>query len=269
MSTVGSTSAASSGRVARVRRGIDRRGWRGLAREAVTRPVRPALAPAAARSLRAQAGRVRDREALLDLAFGFDHHGITIAPGQVRSEIRALLELVAAGDCRRMLEIGTANGGSLFLFAQTVRPDAHIISVDLHHGQFGGGYPAWKLPLYRAFARDGQRLDLVRGDSHAPETVAQVHDLLGAEPLDFLFIDGDHTYDGVRRDFETYGPLVRPGGLIAFHDIAAPRAGAGDDGRTLLVGEVPRYWAEVREGRWSEAFADAPDGCFGIGVLRA
>jgi len=42
---------------------------------------------------------------------------------------------------------------------------------------------------------------------------------LNGEPLDFLFIDGDHTYEGVKRDFEMYSPLVRNGGIIAFHDI--------------------------------------------------
>jgi len=36
---------------------------------------------------------------------------------------------------------------------------------------------------------------------------------------DFLFIDGDHTYEGVEGDFEMYSPLVRRGGIIAFHDI--------------------------------------------------
>jgi len=37
--------------------------------------------------------------------------------------------------------------------------------------------------------------------------------------IDFLFIDGDHTYEGVRQDYEMYSPLVQKGGYIAFHDI--------------------------------------------------
>ncbi len=47
------------------------------------------------------------------------------------------------------------------------------------------------------------------------------------EPVDFLFIDGDHLYDGVKIDFELYKKLVRPGGLIAFsrhrRESATPR----------------------------------------------
>ena len=34
--------------------------------------------------------------------------------------------------------------------------------------------------------------------------------------LDLLFIDGDHSYEGVRQDYKMYSKLVRDGGLIAF-----------------------------------------------------
>ena len=68
-----------------------------------------------------------------------------------------------------------------------------------------------------------QRLDLIRDDSHDRRTFDQVKARLGGQMLDFVFIDGDHTYDGVRRDFELYEPLVRPGGIIAFHGHRSPR----------------------------------------------
>ncbi|MEA2168869.1 MAG: hypothetical protein QOF76_2169, partial [Solirubrobacteraceae bacterium] len=133
----------------RASRGVDRYGWQAFAKEVVARPARPALAPIAARRLKAAVAQGRDVDELLDVAFGFDAFGIRITPGQVRCEIRGVLELLRAEPPRRVLEIGTANGGSLFLFAHAATPDAHIISVDLHHGEFGGGYPAWKLPLYK------------------------------------------------------------------------------------------------------------------------
>jgi predicted O-methyltransferase YrrM len=254
----------------RARRGVDRYGWRAFAAEMAQRPLRPALAPWAARRLRAAADDAAGIEEILDVAFDFDAFGIDIAPGQVRCELRGLLETLAIDPPRRMLEIGTANGGSLFTFARISAPNAHVISVDLPHGEFGGGYPAWKIPLYRSFARRRQQLDLVRGDSHAESTVARVRALLAGEPLDFLFVDGDHTYDGVRADYESYSPLVRPGGLIGFHDIAAPRGEiTAEEG--LMVGEVPAYWAQLSAGR-----ADARElvdpggrGCYGIGLLRA
>ena len=42
------------------------------------------------------------------------------------------------------------------------------------------------------------------------------------ELVDFLFIDGDHSLEGVKLDDEQYGQLVRSGGIIAFHDVTTP-----------------------------------------------
>jgi predicted O-methyltransferase YrrM len=53
-----------------------------------------------------------------------------------------------------------------------------------------------------------------------------VHDRFELTSIDFLFIDGDHTYDAVKRDFENYFPKVKHGGLIFFHDSRMNRGGA-------------------------------------------
>ena len=254
----------------RARRGVGRYGLATFAKEATLRPLHPVLAPLAGRRLRRRAEGIESVEALVELAFDFDDFGITIEPGQMRWEIRGLLEVLRQRPRRRILEIGTANGGSLFLIAQSVAADARLISVDLHKGEFGGGYPAWKIPLYKAFTQRGQHLELIRGDSHAPATVERVSRLLAGEKLDFLFIDGDHTYDGVRQDFESYSPLVRSGGLIGFHDIAPPAPGGTQEGGpTLLVGEVPQFWSEIRARYPSTELIDpAGNGYFGIGLIR-
>jgi predicted O-methyltransferase YrrM len=230
------------------------------------RSARPALAPAAARQLHRQADGAQDVDQILDLAYGFNAFGVTIRPSQSRWEFRQLLENVAEIRPRRMLEIGTANGGSLFAFMRVCAPDAHVISVDLPHGKFGGGYPIWKVPIYKSFGERGQRLDLLRGDSHSPETLASVKSLLGGETLDFLFIDGDHSYEGVRHDFESYRSLVRPGGLIAFHDIAPPHAGVSKE--MYDPGDVPQFWTELKAQYGGQEFVDpSGHGCFGIGII--
>jgi predicted O-methyltransferase YrrM len=225
--------------------------------------------------LRRRAARARSLDELLDLAYGFDFLGLDIAPGQMREEIRGLLEIVRARGCTRILEIGTSAGGTLFLLAQLASPGGLVISIDLPRGEFGGGYPLWKVPLYKAFARPGERLELIRGDSHEPANAMRVRRLLEEKPLDFLFIDGDHSYDGVRRDFEIFAPLVRPGGLVAFHDISAPGEDSESQGTrldedqpTLLVGDVPKFWNDIkRHYRTEELVSSGSEGFFGIGLV--
>ena len=139
---------------------------------------------------------------------------------QVRSEILALGKILKAYTPTHSLEIGTNYGGTLLLLCSVSSPTAQIISVDLPSGRFGGGYPKRKIPLFRQFPKSGQRLHLIRGDSHRQETKKRALRILNGKPLDYLFLDGDHTYEGVRQDFEMYAPLVRSGGIIALHDIA-------------------------------------------------
>ena len=249
--------------------GIGRYGWKGFFQEVLMRCVRPALGPLAARRVRSRADQAATVDDLLKLTFEFQPFGITMSPLQSRWEFRQLLEEVERIRPEAMLEIGTARGGSLLAFTRLCAPDAHVVSVDLPQGPFGGGYPLWKVPLYRAFARPEQRLDLVRGDSHSASTFAHVQSLLGGRKLDFLFIDGDHRYEGVRSDFETYKSLMRPGGIIAFHDVAAPLPD-----RPLASGnhpgDVPRFWADLTTEHPGQTIVDpAGHGCFGIGLIRA
>lgn len=161
--------------------------------------------------------------------------------GQVRSEIVQLARLLQEAAPKRSLEIGTNYGGTLLLLCAVSPPEAQIISLDLPFGPFGGGYPKRKIPLYRRFTKGRQKLHLLRADSHAPETKERVRELLAGEQLDYLFLDADHSYQGVRSDFEMYAPLVRSGGMVAFHDIVSHR-------RETQC-EVMTFWNEIK-GRY-------------------
>jgi len=132
------------------------------------------------------------------------------------------------------VEIGTARGGSLFVWSRS-NPNAELI-VSIER-PFRGGYDNRRAKLYTEFIVDGprSRMALIRGNSHDEATLRQLREVLHDRLIDFLFIDGDHAYDGVRRDFEMYSPLVKPDGLIGFHDIANPKYPG-----------VPRFWEEVR-----------------------
>jgi cephalosporin hydroxylase len=140
-----------------------------------------------------------------------------IKPVQVRDEILELLRILNELKPKTVIEIGTAGGGTLFLFCQVSSEDATVISIDLPGGKFGGGYPKWKVPLYRTFKLPKQELHLIRADSHNQETLEKVKNILSGRKVDFLFIDGDHSYEGVKKDFEMYGELVDR--VVASHDI--------------------------------------------------
>jgi predicted O-methyltransferase YrrM len=225
------------------------------------RYARDRMSSAIARSrLRAAARDVQTKEQAVELVFSFDVAGVSIKPYQWRPEITALLGELEERRPKTILEIGTCTGGSLFLFTRAAADDALLASIDLVHGQFGGGYTPAREPLYRSFARDRQRIELVRADSHDPRTRDRVQALFGGGQLDFLFIDGDHRYEGVKQDFELYSPLVAESGLIGFHDIVP--------GPEANVGGVPRFWGEVKQGREArEIVADWDQGSGGIGLI--
>ena len=72
----------------------------------------------------------------------------------------------------------------------------------------------------------------------------------GGRKFDFLFVDGDHSYDGVVSDFVAYYPLVRPGGLIALHDIVPDemvRFGERSLNSECYGGEVYLLWRRLLE----------------------
>lgn len=180
---------------------------------------------------------------------------------QIDEEMVAALEFLATRPPKTYVEIGTAWGGSLFCWAQVADPAAHLVSVDLPGGVGGGGYAAHHVRHYKQFCQDGQRLSCVMGDSGSPEVLAEVRRLTVGETIDVLFIDGDHTYAGVKRDFEMYSPLVQPGGLIMFHDIMpAPH-------HPECI-EVDRLWNELKQRYAHKEFVQDPmqEGS-GIGVL--
>jgi len=155
---------------------------------------------------------------VVSFAFNFKSFGVSIRPAQVYEEIRELVRIVSDLKPRVVLEIGTAGGGTLFMFARVSSLDATIISVDLPGGRFGGGYLKWRIPLYKSFVSHGQRIFLIRADFHDFKMLDVVKKMLGEKQISFLFID-DHRYEGIRREFRMYSLLVRSRGIIASHDI--------------------------------------------------
>lgn len=179
-------------------------------------------------------------------------------------ELTSLIAVVRDLRPRTVVEIGTFRGGTLACWASIATADAHLICLDKLDAAFGiAAHGAHEGDL-RRLIRPGQRLTFLPLDSQLETTARAVREALGGAAIDFLWIDGDHRDAGVRRDFALYRPLVRPGGLIAFHDIH-PNPAFPDNQSHLL-------WGELRKLPGARAFIDQdhPGGAgMGIGILTA
>ncbi len=161
------------------------------------------------------------------------------------------------GHLRTVIEVGTAAGGTLALWAELSEPSALLVVVDLPQGP----EPSYSdEALGRAAA--GRRLALVRRDSRLAETRSAVREALCPNEADLLFIDGSYRAPVVRSDLRSFGPCVRDGGLVAFHDIVV-HPGMPD----VRVHEL--WWElQARFPRLCEEVREAPDQDWGgIGLL--
>jgi predicted O-methyltransferase YrrM len=174
--------------------------------------------------------------------------------GQRPSEILAFAEFAAARNPHRVCEIGTLTGGtSLFLtgLSPSVRQFVGI-DVKIHNAR-----------VVAALAPSAVDVVHIEGSSREVRVRDGLIAALDGNPLDLLFIDGDHEYQGAKADLIEYRDLVAPGGLIAFHDIVQ------DHSLNFWSGGVPRLWREIREHFSYWEFVDDPSqDAFGIGVIE-
>lgn len=103
-----------------------------------------------------------------------------------------------------IVDIGTAAGSSAFIMALASKDSVKVYTVDPMRNQ--------------NFLDDRTRLELDDKIVYFEGTSAFSY-IDWQRPIDLLFIDGVHSYQGVKDDFETFGTKVKPGGIVIFHDI--------------------------------------------------
>lgn len=114
-------------------------------------------------------------------------------------------------DVKNYLEIGSYAGGSMSLISSHPYP-TNCVTVDL-------GLPINKEVVESnvlKFKNDNSSFKYIQGNSQSIDTINQV--INENKEFDFLFIDGDHSTNGVILDFKNYSPLVKKGGYICFDD---------------------------------------------------
>lgn len=180
---------------------------------------------------------------------------------QDRAEHDVFLDLLRAEGVRSYLEIGLGYGGSLWRVGNALPPGSRIIGVDktpdvdAHHN--------FQLCTGRLMNDLGQDARLILGNSTDAETIELAK---SRGPFDCVFIDGDHSYEGVKADWDNYGPLGR---LVAFHDISWNETWVSKvPGRVTQPMGVPKLWDEIKtDYRHREIKLYHRKNYYGIGVL--
>jgi predicted O-methyltransferase YrrM len=113
------------------------------------------------------------------------------------------------------IEIGSCLGGSTHYLLSCL-PNSHIIAIDPYeeYDQMSCRDKAYEMfqTVMKTFPT---RLTLIR--SKSDDAVNEIEN----ETMDFIFIDGYHSNDQVRKDIENYYPKLKSGGLLCGHDYSA------------------------------------------------
>lgn len=139
---------------------------------------------------------------------------------QHREEIEPFVEWLSSRDVHVVLEIGVRYGGTAALWCGLGFET--VIGVDYGGPDSLGEIETKRLALEMESKYSNYRF--ICGNSHDPITYSTVKDTLHERTkvhgIDLLFLDGDHSYQGVKQDFDNYRDLMSIGGVIALHDIA-------------------------------------------------
>lgn len=155
---------------------------------------------------------------------------------QNKEELIKFIDVLLNSNTKKCLEIGLGFFGSThFLWRQFYE---NVITIEKNFErirEFGRNmkkyYGDWVL-------NDGRSLFFV-GFSNDEKIIADVYSKV--DEVDLLFIDGNHSYQSVLCDFLLYYPLVKKGGIIAFHDTALSEDNMG----------VPQLITEIRTGKYT------------------
>lgn len=163
----------------------------------------------------------------------------------MHTEAEAELLGQLAADAGRVIEIGVYEGSSAVMFCRALGPEAelHLIDpfVDEHGWALRAGWQATPAATRLAVRRHARRGPKICWHIARSQDVGRAWD---GPAVDLVFIDGDHSPEGCREDWDMWHPHVRSGGSVAFHDarLGLP-GGEGGPGPTAVVAELFRSGA--------------------------
>jgi predicted O-methyltransferase YrrM len=172
-----------------------------------------------------------------------------IPPRTMHSDGEAATLARLASAAHRVVELGVYEGSSAVVLVRSMAPGSELVLVDpytadtrwaaLPQGAWANA-TATRLAVARARRAGGPAVRWILQRSQ------DVGRAWSGGPVDLVFIDGDHSYEACREDWETWRDHVAPGGYAAFHDARAGQPGGrGAPGPTRVVDETFRDADEV------------------------
>lgn len=141
----------------------------------------------------------------------------------------------------RAVEIGVFEGVNTCLIAASIHPNGTIYGIDpFTQGRLGVCYGKYITMHSLRKRKLMSKVTLIEKPSYSADMDVQ-------DPIDFLFIDGDHSYEGIRIDWVKWSTKVAINGIVALHDTAVP----AHDTRVSELGSFEYYNEVIRkDGRF-------------------
>jgi hypothetical protein len=143
---------------------------------------------------------------------------------QVEKEIKGFVDVILSMKNKRhsVLEIGLGNFGGTHKLWQSIFDQVYTMEINRSLIE--------KVSRYGVFLKG--KTYLLNDNSHNPSNLKYL-----PKKFDVLFIDGDHSYTGVKKDYLIYSKLVNDG-IIGFHDAATDLYGVRQFLRELRNGDI-------------------------------
>lgn len=162
-----------------------------------------------------------------------------------QGEITGVVERVREREPETMVEIGTHFGGSLYVWMRALSSLKTVVSIDL---QF-----APTVRLFETVARESkQNLSMIQGNANDPDIRNEAVKKAGTTEFDFIYIDADHSYEGIKSHFELYRPLVSSEGIICMNCVEDSNYG------------VEKFWSEIESEYDCEKVSGEKPGVSGL-----
>ena len=157
--------------------------------------------------------------------FLLQYLGLVPPQTQTTLEERQCLQKYATGKSR-LLEVGVFQGVTTRILREVMASDGILYAVDPFYPNRLG--VCFYYIIARRNVSQSKNGSVTWLAMKSEEVVKRQRDFFADTLLDFIFIDGDHSWEGIQTDWQGLSPLVSAGGIVAIHD-SRDRGGCGSE----------------------------------------